>query len=124
MTLALTAVLATLLFLLVVLYRMWRGAHANLKAVRFNSQSLSTRYGKMTEQFIPFIPTYPWDPERFRFIGSPIDGIQFENDRIILVEFKTGESHLSPRQRRIRELVGAGQVEFKEVRLDRIPVQR
>ena len=48
----------------------------------------------MTEQFMPFVHNYPWDPGRFRFIGSPIDGIQFEEDRVIIVEFKTGSSTL------------------------------
>ena len=78
---------------------------------------MSTRYGQMTEQFMPFLNDYPWDPERFRFIGSPIDGIQFEDDRVIIVEFKTGGSALTATQRRIRDQVKAGQVEFTELRI-------
>ena len=30
-----------------------------------------------------------------RFLGAPIDGVQFEDDRVILVEFKSGRSRLS-----------------------------
>ena len=55
---------------------------------------------------------------RFRFLGAPIDGVQFEDDRIVLVEFKSGQSRLSSRQRRIRDLVREGRVEFREVRVD------
>ncbi len=53
-----------------------------------------------------------------RFLGAPIDGVQFEDDRVVLVEFKSGPSRLSDRQLRIRELVRSGKVEFREVRVD------
>ena len=74
----------------------------------------------MTEQFMPFLPDYPWDPQRFRFIGAPIDGVQFEEDRVILVEFKTGTSRLTEAQRRIRDQVVGGHVEFEELRIDSV----
>ena len=64
----------------------------------------------------PFSSAFPWDPEGFKFLGKPIDGIQFENDRIILVEFKTGKSQLSKDQRRIKNLVSNREVYFEEVR--------
>ena len=76
-------VIASVLFL-GLLYQLWRRALSDLRTARSNSQSLSTKYGKMTEQFMPFVPNYPWDPERFRFIGSPVDGIQFEEDNFDL----------------------------------------
>ena len=80
-------------------------------------QSLSTTYGMITEQFAPFMKDYPFSPERFRFIGNPIDGIQFENDRIVFVEFKTHESHLSPVQNRIKKLIKNGSVDWFEFRM-------
>ena len=67
---------------------------------------------------MPFISNYPWNPQDFRFIGSPIDGIQFENDKIVLIEFKTASSTFSKRQRAIRDQVESGFVEFKEFRLE------
>ena len=111
--------LALIVSLLVLggLFVLWRRTAAKLRALRFSSQSLSTRYGKMTEQFLPFINDYPWDPERFRFIGSPVDGVQFEEERVVFVEFKVGSSKLSLGQRRIRDLIEAGRVEFREFRL-------
>ena len=89
----------------------------NLRDLRSSSQSRSTRYGQMTEQFMPFIPEYPWDPGRFRFIGSPVDGVQFEDEVVVFIEFKVGTSKLTQRQRHIRDLVRAGRVEFREFRL-------
>ena len=77
-------------------------------------QSLSTTYGKITEQFAPFMKSYPFSPENFRFIGSPIDGIQFEDDRILFVEFKTNRSKLSKEQKRIKDLVKNKRVEWFE----------
>jgi predicted Holliday junction resolvase-like endonuclease len=88
-----------------------------LNEERSRRQSQSTRYGQMTEQFMPFLDDYPWDPQHFRFLGSPIDGVQFEDDKVILVEFKTGNSQLSRNQRRIRDQVSEGQVEFEVIRV-------
>ncbi|MFH0832418.1 MAG: Holliday junction resolvase-like protein [Candidatus Aenigmatarchaeota archaeon] len=80
--------------------------------------SLSTKYGKMSEQFFPFLESYPYDREKFRFIGNPIDGVQFEEDKIIFVEFKTANSQLTTRQKEIRDIVKKGRVEFEEFRID------
>ena len=118
----LTIVLGLALIVSVVflglLYHLWRRALSKLRSARSSSQSLSTKYGKMTEQFMPFVPNYPWDPERFRFIGSPVDGIQFEDDRVIIVEFKIGSSKLTAKQRQIRDQIWDGRVEFEEIRLE------
>lgn len=78
----------------------------------------AVRRGFTTEQWLPLTESYPWDPRNFRFLGTPIDGVQFEDDRVVLVEFKSGRSRLSDRQVRIRELVQNGKVEFREVRVD------
>tara|TARA_B100000676_G_C17207170_1_gene402515 strand:- start:22 stop:396 length:375 start_codon:yes stop_codon:yes gene_type:complete len=80
-------------------------------------RSESTRYGQISEQFLPLVEQYPFDPKHFRFLGSPIDGVQFEEDKVVLVEFKSAGSKLSTRQRRIRDLVNEGHVEFQEIRI-------
>ena len=71
----------------------------------------------MTEQFLPFLKDYPYNEQNFRFIGSPIDGVQFEDDKIVLVEFKVGGSNLTGKQKRIKELVEKKKVKFEEIRL-------
>jgi len=80
-------------------------------------QSLSTKYGRMTEQFMPFMADYPYNAEAFRFIGSPIDGVQFEKDKIVFIEFKAGNHPISNVQREVKDLITQGKVEFKEIRI-------
>lgn len=82
------------------------------KKVEERKKSLSSLYGKITEQFAPFMKKYPYDAKRFRFIGSPIDGIQFEDDRIIFIEFKAANSKLTEEQKKIKELVENKKVEW------------
>jgi predicted Holliday junction resolvase-like endonuclease len=107
--------------ILIFLYkRLWvrhERLRLELQEALFRKKSLSSKYGKMTEQFIPFLESYPYDEQDFRFIGSPIDGVQFEKDRVILVEFKAAGAGLTRRQKEIREIVEGGRVEFREFRL-------
>ncbi len=82
------------------------------RKIEERKRSLSSLYGKITEQFAPFMKAYPFDAHRFRFIGSPIDGIQFEDDRIIFIEFKAANSRLTEEQKKIKELVENKKVEW------------
>ena len=91
------------------------GSYLRLRRLRRGD---AVRRGFTTEQWLPLTESYPWDPRNFRFLGAPIDGVQFEDDRVVLVEFKSGRSRLSDRQLRIRDLVKSGKVEFREVRVD------
>ena len=70
---SLSAALALSLFVAVLLYK-------SLKELRFRKRSQSSKYGNLTEQFLPLADNFPWDPGNFRFLGSPIDGVQFEDD--------------------------------------------
>lgn len=108
-----------ILFLLgLIVFLIWRlrVLSRRLKELTFSKKSGEVLHGKSWEQFAPFMEHYPYDPENFRFIGTPIDGISFEDDKVVFVEFKTGQSRLSGVQRRIKEHVEAGQVEWKELR--------
>ena len=110
-------VIAALVVVVAVTLRVASALRGELRATRSSRQSQSTRYGQITEQFMPWASNYPYDPSGFRFLGSPIDGVQFEEDRVILMEFKTAGSKLSAGQRRIRDLVRKGKVSFEEFRL-------
>jgi predicted Holliday junction resolvase-like endonuclease len=57
---------------------------------------------------------YPYNPQNFRFIGSPVDGIQFEDDKIIFCEFKVHKSQLNESEKRVRELVKNRKVDWEE----------
>ena len=72
------------------------------------------KYGKLTEQFVPFIEGLPFDSGQFRFIGNPIDGIAFCDDEIIFCEFKAGSSELSQKQKNIKRLVEGRKVRWIE----------
>ncbi len=80
---------------------------------RFIRQSLPSN-----GQWAHLSQSYPWDPRKFRSLDGPIDGVQFEDDRIILVEFTPPRGRLTEEQRRIRSLVEKGRVEFREVLVD------
>jgi predicted Holliday junction resolvase-like endonuclease len=107
-----------LLGLTMLFFWLWRRSAEKHANVAFAKSSLSSKYGKMTEQFMPFLKDYPFDPQNFRFLGSPIDGIQFDDDKIVLIEFKTANSRMSEKQRHIAELVFQKKVTFEEHRLE------
>ena len=110
----LSLILSGCLFFVTSMCFKFKSSASELKS-RIRSQS--TRYGQITEQFLPLVEAYPWDSKQFRFLGTPIDGIQFEEDKIVLVEFKSSSSQMSVKQRKIKELVEQGKVEFKLIRV-------
>lgn len=107
--LLLSVVIVLLSGILLVLVRHYRDKTADLEH-RIRSQAVV--HGRVNEQFAPFLPRYPFQPREFRFLGSPVDGVQFEPDRIVFVEFKTGSARLSERQQEVRRLVEEKRVEW------------
>ncbi len=85
-----------------------------LEEERSRSRSLSTVYGQINEQWFPLMDRYPYDSQYCRFLGTPVDGVQFEEDRIIFCEFKTNRSGLSPVQKRIKQLIQDRRVYWEE----------
>ena len=80
-------------------------------------KSSEVRLGKIGENMAPFFTDWPYDPNGFRFLGNPIDGIQFNDDEIVLVEIKTGKARLTNSQKRAKELVKEGKVKFATFRV-------
>jgi len=115
-------VVAALGALLVLSWWAWaastRSLRRKVRELDAGKRSQSTRYGQTMEQFAPFLADWPWDPKGFRFIGSPVDGIQFTEDGVVFVEVKSASSRLSPLQQAIRRHVEEGRVEWHEVRLE------
>jgi predicted Holliday junction resolvase-like endonuclease len=81
-------------------------------------KSSEVRVGKIGENMAPFLNGWPYDPNDFRFLGSPIDGVQFNKDELVFVEIKTGKSVLSKKQRWIKQLVKEGKVGFATFRIN------
>lgn len=111
-------IILILLTLVAILYLLWRRTVQILKETKFAKASLSTKYGKLSEQFMPFLKHYPYDPHRFRFLGTPIDGVQFEDGRIVFVEFKTNQSGLTASQKQVIDNINRKRVYFEEFRID------
>jgi predicted Holliday junction resolvase-like endonuclease len=86
-----------------------------LKKAQSALRSCFVKHGQTFEQHIPFAKDFK-DKETFKFLGQPIDGVAFRDDRIILYEFKTGLSQLNAKQKKIKKLVENGAVEFIELR--------
>jgi len=114
--LAIAAIIALVLVIRTMTSRVLR-LRTRVQELEHSARSQATRYGQITEQWAPFLAAYPDDPKAFRFLGSPIDGIQFNDDGIVFVEIKTNTSRLSPLQRQIRDHVEAGRVQWREFRL-------
>ncbi len=85
-------------------------------------KSQSVTLGKVTEHFVPYLPNFTYNPKDARFLGSPIDFVVFDGlddgevKGIVFVEIKTGSSALSSRERRIRDAVQSGKVQWIELR--------
>lgn len=88
-------------------------------------RSQAVTVGKVHEQLIPYLPAFPYNPKDVRFLGSPIDLVVFDGlaegrvQRIVFLEVKTGGSSLSTRERSVRDVVLAGEVEWAELRVAR-----
>lgn len=78
----------------------------------YQKKSSEVRLGKTVENVAPFFDEWPYDPNDFRFLGNPIDGISFNEDEIVFVEIKTGMSRLSKNQTKIKSLIKEGKVKF------------
>lgn len=89
--------------------------------------------GKIAEQIAPLLPGFlaNYNPADARFIGSPIDYLIFNNMSkgdgleneidIVLLDVKTGNSGLTPIQRKIEAAANDKRIRFH---LLRIPTQR
>ena len=110
-------VIILLVILLFVFFKKASSLEKELQELSFQKSSQSVRYGKITEQFVPFIEELPFDSANFRFLGSPIDGVAFQPDKIVFCEFKAANSQLNARQKSIRDLVNTKKVEWIEFRI-------
>ena len=79
--------------------------------------------GSFSEQLAPFLPDFNYIPTECRFIGKPIDLIVFKGldkkqvEEIVFVEVKSGDSKLSPVERKLKEAVEKKKVKWEEYRV-------
>jgi predicted Holliday junction resolvase-like endonuclease len=113
----LIAVIVLLIVFLFLFYKKMRSLQFELAELKFKKSSQSVKYGQLTEQWLPFLEAFPYDAQQFSFIGKPIDGLVFADDKIVFCEFKTHKSRLNERQRYIKGLVERKKVEWLEFNL-------
>jgi predicted Holliday junction resolvase-like endonuclease len=88
-------------------------------------RSLAVTAGKVHEQLVPYLPEFGFNPKDARFLGSPVDLIVFDGlaagdlRRIVFLEVKTGGASLTARERQVRDIIEAREVEWAELRLTR-----
>ena len=115
-----TLVLAiVLLWSLWLNVRLWWTGRRKLRDAAGRLQGARVDRGLIAEQFAPFTKKFDelgWDLQEFKFLGRPVDGVQFQDDEVIIVEFKTGAAQLNPKQRNIKRLIAEGKVRFEEIR--------
>ncbi len=114
----LSLIIAILLVFLFLLYRRASSLELELGELLSKKQSMSTRYGQLSEQWLPLMQSFPYDPKQFRFLGSPVDGVAFNEDKIVFCEFKFAGSKLTTKQRNLKKLVEEGKVEWREFRVE------
>lgn len=101
----------------------WKlGAEKGIRRDAVN-RSQAVTVGKVTEHIAPYLPAFGYNPKDARFIGSPVDFVVFDglNDgpvtQIVFIEFKSGASALSGRERQVRDAVKSGRVRWEELRV-------
>lgn len=91
-------------------------------------QSKAVTRGQIYEQLVPFLPEFEFNPKDAQFLGKPVDFVVFdgldEGDlrRIVFVEVKTGAATLNTRERRVRDAIRQGRVEWTEIRVAAAPL--
>ena len=102
---------------------LWKVGYTRRVRADAVQRSLAVTAGKVHEQLVPYLPSFPWNPKDARFLGSPVDLVVFDGlsegrvRRIVFVEVKTGGAGLTGRERMVREAVREGEVEWVEMRV-------
>lgn len=110
--------------LVAAIYVLWWKARYT-RALRRDAvqRSEAVTVGKVSEQLLPYLPGFPFNPKDARFLGAPVDLVVFDGladgrlRRVVFVEVKTGGAGLSARERLVREAVEGRRVEWMELRV-------
>jgi predicted Holliday junction resolvase-like endonuclease len=103
----------------------WKAKHT--VAIRQDAvqRSQAVTVGKVSEQLLPYLPGFRFNPKDARFLGSPVDLVVFDGldegelRGVWFLEVKTGNAALSGRERQIRDAILEKRVGWDELRLPR-----
>src|SRR5712691_8853633 len=104
-------------------FLVWRVGYT--RAVRLDAvqRSQAVTAGKVSEQLVPYLPGFAFNPKDARFLGSPVDLVVFDGlaegalRRVVFLEVKTGDAVLSARERQVRDVVTDGRITWAELRV-------
>jgi predicted Holliday junction resolvase-like endonuclease len=123
LALATGLVIGLLLGLLYLL--IWKAKHTSAIRQDAVQRSQAVTVGKVSEQLVPLLPGFRFNPKDVRFLGSPVDLVVFDglNDgtvrQVVFIEVKTGAAGLSSRERQVRDAILEKRVSWDELRLTR-----
>jgi len=106
-----------------VAFIVWRAKHAGAIRADAVARSLAVTVGKVSEQLVPYLPGFGYNPKDARFLGSPVDFVVFDGldagalRRVVFLEVKTGAAALSTRERQVRDAIGSGRIAWDELRI-------
>ncbi len=105
----------------------WKGRYTTAIREDAVERSQAVTIGKVHEQLIPYLPEFRYNPKDARFLGTPVDLVVFDGlaegqvRRVVFLEVKTGASALTVRERQVREVIEAREVEWAELRVTKTP---
>ncbi|HET7249581.1 MAG TPA: Holliday junction resolvase-like protein [Gemmatimonadales bacterium] len=106
-----------------VAFVVWRAKHAGAIRADAVAKSRAVTVGKVSEQLVPYLPGFGYNPKDARFLGSPVDFVVFDGldagalERVVFLEVKTGGAALSTRERQVRDAVESGRIAWDELRI-------
>ncbi len=101
----------------------WRAKHAGAIRADAVARSQAVTVGKVSEQLVPYLPGFGYNPKDARFLGSPVDLVVFDGldegelRRVVFLEVKTGAAALSARERQVRDAIQSGRIAWDELRV-------
>lgn len=106
-------------------FLLWKARYSAVIRGDAVQRSLAVTAGKVYEQLIPYLPEFSFNPKDARFLGSPVDFVVFDGladgnvRRVVFVEVKTGGSALTARERQVRNVIAAREVEWELLHVKR-----
>jgi predicted Holliday junction resolvase-like endonuclease len=118
MNILLLALLAISVFIGFRYYKLLQKKEQEYRKLLSQKKSSEVVLGQISEKLAPFLSIFPYDPQKATFLGNPIDYVVFDEDAVIFIEIKSGNSQLTQKQRKIKKLIKEQKVRWEEIRIN------
>jgi predicted Holliday junction resolvase-like endonuclease len=95
-----------------------REQRSAFEKLQHQKKSSEVKTGAIVEQLVGFLDEFPYPDDEIKALYQPIDLIVFRPDEIVFVEVKSGDSQLSEKQRKIRDMIEEKKVRFEVHRIN------